>query len=475
MVLVMLLILTSCSLGSPYHLDKSKPVQLTLWHHFIGDQKTAFDTLVAQFNSTEGRDLGIAVTAVSMDNTGDIGDKLLKAANHEIGAPQLPDIATAYPGTALTLYQKGLLAKLAPYFSSKELSAYVDNFLREGYVNNNSGLIILPIAKSVEVLYINDTSYQAFLKDYNEKNPKNKLNEGLLATYDGIEKTADCYYQWTDEKTPQTLGDGKALFGMDSPSNFSIVGYRQLGDDFFIASGKSYRINSGSTAFNRIWSSYTVPMTKGLYAAKSLYRSQDTQTGDILMYTGSTAGATFFPKTVIYSDNTKQNIDLKVLPYPTFSGSHKTVAQQGAGMIVVKSSAQKEYAASVFLKWFTEPARNTEFSVKTGYLPVTKTALEKELPAELAKLKNNADYENIYKVMAASLQMTKGYEFYSYKPFDNSDTLRYNFEDNLIKFAADANKKYQSEIKAGQTSEKALEDYAGESARRSFIQEAAGE
>lgn len=412
-------------------MHKNKPVAITLWHHYLGEQKVAFDSLVSQFNETVGAEKGITVKAYSMDNTGDIHNKLISAATGEPGAAAMPDMAT-YPGTAYTLYNLDKLISIEKYLSKDELSKYVDSFLEEGRLTADSGIIIFPIAKSTETLYLNYTFYRDFLRDYNAKNPTRALSEDLLSTFEGIQKTARAYYEWTDTITPHKANDGKALFGFDAVSNFAVIGFHQLGADLFSINDKTGTIDLHNPAMQKIWDEYYVPMAKGYYGAYSFYRSEDVQTGDLLMFVGSTAGANFFPNTVTFADNTKRDIELKVLPFPVLEGGKKAAVQQGAGVIITKSEPQKEYASSIFLKWLTEPERNVGFVLRTGYLPVTKEAINTTLPAELARVKDDPAYANVTKVIGATLEMMKTHELYTYKPFDNSDVIRYAFEDKFL-------------------------------------------
>jgi multiple sugar transport system substrate-binding protein len=431
----MLFSLTCCGTGIP-KLSKNKPVNIVIWHHYLGEQKVSFDKLVEEFNSTIGAGSGITVKAYSMDNTGDIHTKLLSAANLEPGSTDFPQMATAYPSTAYTLYKMDKLVSLEKYMSKEELDEYIPSFLEEGRLTSDSGTIIFPIAKSTEILYVNHTFYKQFLDEYNNSNPPKKLTEEMLYTFEGIQQTAEAYYNWTDSKTPDVPNDGKALYGCDAASNFAIISFKQLGSDFFITnSDNSGDIDLNNPAMTTFWDSYYVPMVKGHYGAYSFYRSEDVQTGDLLMYTGSTAGASFFPKTVTYSDNTKHAVELKTIPYPSFRNGKKVTVQQGSGVIVAKSTPEKEYASVVFLKWLTEPERNIDFVLKTGYLPVTNSALEM-LENKLSEKKLSELNENVVKVIETTLKMMQTHEFYTYKPFEASDEIRYSFEDKLISFTS---------------------------------------
>ena len=85
------------------------------------------------------------------------------AANNDPGAPELPDITTAYPKTALILAEKDLLVDLNEQFTEEELAKYVPRFIEEGIFDNK--LYVFPTAKSTEVLFVNNTLFNRFAKD----------------------------------------------------------------------------------------------------------------------------------------------------------------------------------------------------------------------------------------------------------------------------------------------------------------------
>ena len=69
----------------------------------------------------------------------------------------MPDIFSTYADTAYAIEKKGKLADHSKYFTKKELSKYVDSYIKEGYLNNDKGLYLLPVAKSTEILLLNKT------------------------------------------------------------------------------------------------------------------------------------------------------------------------------------------------------------------------------------------------------------------------------------------------------------------------------
>jgi len=111
---------------------------------------------------------------------------------------------------------------------------------------------------------------------------------------------------------------------------------------------------------------------------------------------------------VTYSDNSTDNVELMILPYPTFSGGDKLAMQRGSGMIVSKTDEKRAYAAGIFLKWFTSPENNLRFVASTGYLPVTAEAFGDIMTKEIDSIQD----KNIQSLLRTSIKMQAEYDFY---------------------------------------------------------------
>lgn len=156
----------------------------------------------------------------------------------------------------------------------------------------------------------------------------------------------------------------------------------------------------------------------------------------------STAGVSFFSPTVTYADNTSEPAELAILPYPVFEGGKKAAIQRGAGMCVIKSAPEKEYAAAVFLKWFTSPENNLRFVSCTGYLPVTKEAFGEIMSQEIESLSN----DSIKKLLQTARTMQQEYEFYIPPLFDGIDELQMEYESKLRELTADSRTSYLNKL-----------------------------
>ena len=345
---------------------KSDPVTVTVWTYYNGDQLDAFNDLTEKFNDTVGKKDGITVETKSLGTAEDLEQNVLAAVNGEVGASEVPNIFSAYSDTAYTMDQKDMLVDLSDYLTDKEKDEYVEEYLKEGDFSDDGSIKIFPVAKSTELLFLNDTDWQKFAEETGAQYED-------LQTIEGLVETAGKYYNWTDSQTPET-DDGKALFRRDAMANYLLVGAKELGCDIFEVKDGKMTLNFDEDVIRKLWDNYYVPYVKGYFSASGRFRSDDVKTGNVLGYVGSTSSATFFPTEVSDDSGDAHEIKLKVLPCPKFKDGDDYAVQQGAGMVVTKSSEDEVKASIKFLKWFTQSENNIEFSVGSGYLPVTNDA-----------------------------------------------------------------------------------------------------
>ena len=424
LLLLSLCPLSGCtSLKAPYH---SAPVTLTLWHNFGGQMQTTMDELVDDFNNTEGRKQGIILSVTSISGSASIQEKLAMIAADDPGAPDMPDIATCYPHTAIMLADNNLLASLDEQFTQKELSAYLPRFVEEGRLLDGK-LYVFPIAKSTEVLFLNETLFNRF-------SGATGITIDSLSTFEGIAEASLRYYQWTDTQTPDIPNDGKSFYMADSLFNLAQVGMQQLGGNLI----KNESLQLSSPRYRHIWECIYEPAVKGGYAIYDGYSSDLSKTGEIICSIGSTAGILFYGSEIIYPDNTTEQVKYTVLPFPLFKGGEKVAIQRGSGMIVASSTPEKEKAAAVFLKWFTAPEQNLKFVSSTGYLPVTHQAFNNIAEHENSLHKN----ENIKKLLEAAIKVHQEYDFFIPPVFDAYNSLSKKYEQEMKALAKSSREEY---------------------------------
>ena len=401
--------LSGCGTTSP--LNPKEPVTLTMWHNYGGDMQQAMDYLIDQFNSTVGKEQGIVIDVTAISSSSELNKSLTMIVNGDPGAPDMPDIFTGYPKLAIQFWEKGLLTDLDNYFTEDELSAYVEAFVEEGRLSDG-GLYVFPIAKSTEVLYVNQTLFDRFAD-------ATGASADMLSTFEGIAELSQMYYEWSG---------GKQFYAADSWFNFVEVGMARMGGSIF----EGEALSLDGDGFAHIFETVYAPAVEGGIAIYNGYSSDLSKTGDLVCSTGSSAGILFYGDTITYADGTVENVEYSILPYPVFENGTKTALQRGGGLMVAKSEEKKEYAAGVFIKWLTAPEQNMSFVANTGYLPVTRQAFENELSTHM----DTVEDPRIRKMLTSVLAMYEDYSFFTaptYANFDSdSDAFEESFKDLLV-------------------------------------------
>ena len=388
-------ILLLCCTGCSCSINKEgAPTTITVWHVYGGQTDSPLNDLIEEFNQTVGKERQINVQVTSVSNTNTIHELVLAAANKEPGASELPDLFISYPKTVTALQDDSILVDYRDYFSEEELSAFLPDFVEEGMVNDR--LVVLPVAKSTEIMYINKTLFDRFSQ-------ATGVTMEDLNTWEGLYKAAEIYAEWTDAQTPDIPGDAKSLFVHDYYFNYFQVGVESLGEDFFEGDKLAF-----GPELRKAWEPLAQAALKGGIWLKGGYATESIRTGDSIVSVASSASILYYSDVVTYPDNTSEDITIISKPCPVFENGDKLVMQRGAGFCTVRSTPEREQAAVTFLKWLTEPTHNVEFVTKTGYMPVTKEAFENELPKAIEGLESEK-YKSLYQ---AYLDTQRDYQFY---------------------------------------------------------------
>ena len=420
---------------------------ITVWTYYNGDQLESFNKLVDQFNETTGREKGIRVESASQGSMSDLETNVMDAAQGKVGAAAMPNIFSAYADTAYALDQMGMLVDLSQYLTEDERAQYVQGYLDEGDFDGDGSMKIFPVAKSTELMFLNETDWEKFAQAtgavYDD-----------LSTVEGLVATAGAYYDWTDVQTPEP-DDGKALFGRDAMANYMLVGARQLGDTLFEVQDGKMTLNFDKDVARKLWDNYYVPFVKGWFAAIGRFRSDDIKVGNVLAYVGSNSSATFFPAQVMVNDTESYDIDMTVLPSPKFAGGEDVAVQQGAGMVVTAAKEEEVKASVEFLKWFVRAENNIAFSVGSGYLPVTRKANDMQ---EILASGLTLD-DNMQQTLAVAVDTVNGNRLYTPHAFAGGSSARKVLEYGLSDLAAADRETVVQRIAEGQSAAEAEAEF----------------
>ena len=413
--------------------DADNPVTLTMWHVYGSQTKSPLNDAIDEFNDTVGRENGVTINVVSVTRSSAIDKALSASANGEPGAEDLPDLFTAYPRVAEIVGEDKLLC-WNNYFSADELSPFKDEFISEGYFGDN--LLMLPVAKSSEALFLNKTLFDRF-------SAETGVSADTLKTFDGFFETANIYYDWSG---------GQNFTQINDFYNYAYIGMKAYGGEFI----KDGRLNLNDELFEQVW----LPLSKSaIYGGICLddgYAASRWKTVEIISNIGSTADILYQPEMVFYPDNTTENITAVSLPYPVFADNKYAAVHRGGGLFAVKSDDErKNYAAYIFAKWLTAKENNLRFVTSTGYLPVTDEAFA-ELFADTGIVEKES-YRNLYDMMNG---MINSYELYALPLYSGASDIQIRFEQNVKLVLKSAHNQYVERTADGEDKEAVLNELA---------------
>ena len=406
------------------------PVTLNIWHVYGSQTISPLNTLIDEFNRSVGREHGITVNVVSVTSSSAIDEALSASANNEPGAEAMPDLFTAYPRVAEIVGKENLLP-WDDYFTENELSAFHAEFLTEGYFGDR--LLMLPVAKSAEAFFLNQTLFDRFCADTG-------ITSDDLASFEGVFQTARTYYDWSG---------GQSFIQINDYYHYAYVGMKAHGVE--LVRGGTLQLDE--EAFRSIWNPLAEAAIYGGICLDEGYAAARWKTAEVIANTGSTADVLYQPSEVIYPDNTTEAIEAVAYPYPTFTDKDSGVIYRGGGLFAMKSSDERRnQAAVIFAKWLTAEEHNLAFVTNAGYLPVTDNAFD-----ALFSDPNQIEKENYRSVYAAVETMLDSYTFYALPLYDGASETQLDFEANVKAVLKSARNQYVKRIGNGEDPETVME------------------
>ncbi len=428
------IVLSGCS--ETNKLNPDNPVTLTMWHVHGSQTQSALNDTIDNFNNTEGKKRGVIVKVLSVSDSAKIDKALQAAINHEPGAAPLPNLFTAY-ARVYDYFAPGQLLAWDKYFTKEELSQYNQDFLKSGYIDNH--LYMLPIAKSTDILFLNKTGYDRFTA-------ATGLGLDQLNHFETLLSAAHSYYVWSG---------GKDMFQMNDYYNYFLMNMASVDDEFI----KDGRLNVDNQNFERFFRPIARAAISGGLCIATGYSSTRWKTGEIVTDIGSSAGLMYLREYVTYLNNTREDIEMVLLPYPFFGGTKPVLLQRGTDLIALNNKDERyNEAAAIFAKWINQKENSLPFVSTSGYLPAHNDAFEELLnhPDRVEVVK----YRKLYTMMAQHQRnMT-----YLYLPhYKNNYQVQTDFERDIRATFNEQRSRYMSQVPIGTTNEQLLEQLIQES------------
>lgn len=386
-------------------------IRVEFWHYYNDAQKQRLDQLIEEYNSTQGRDKGIVVEAYSQGSIADLTNKIDLVLNGSTNDVEMANIVLAYRDMVVNTVKNhpDRLVELGSVVKEEELRQYNQAYLEEGYIDGR--LYILPVAKSTELLLMNQTRLDEFLG----ANPEYSLAD--MASWEGLEKMAKGYFDWTDGMTPEMAGDGTPFVGVDNLANYFIAMNHAMGSDIYhYDEDGSVVPDLDRDIIKRLFLNYYEPFTKGYYGASGRYRSDDVKQSYLAGYIGSSSSVLYFPAEVADLEGNMVPVASGVYQYPVLEGTQPTAIQQGAGAVVFNRGEEANRASLDFIHWLTID-RGFEMAASMSYMPVDNQPMTKEQEEQI-------DDPRIRMGMRTGLEQSSSYQMVYGFDFENAYDVR---------------------------------------------------
>ena len=346
-------------------------VTITFGHTMGQSLQKVLNEHIVEFNKLYPN---ITITHSSYGGWGDIAGLI----NKEIIAGEQPDIAYCYPDHVAGYNKAWATVTLNELIKSEIEVSRADGttevlgltaeqiedlkaggFYEEGMVYGDGLMYTMPLSKSTEVLYYNKTFFDA-----------NNLT--VPTTWDEME--AMC-------KTLKELDPKCIPLGYDSEDNMFITMCEQMGYGYTSATGDEHYLfnNDDCKTFVkrfRDWYQAGYITTEALYGAytSGLFTELDANVSHSYMCIGSSGGAS-------YQRPENNAFEVGVAPIPQADANNMKVISQGPSLCLLRSENDQEtIAAWLFMKYLvTNEVFQAEFSMTSGYMPVTASAKNNEV------------------------------------------------------------------------------------------------
>jgi len=345
--------------------------EIVFWHVSTKKHYDILTALINEFNETNK--WGITVKEEYAGYYGDIFKKIQAA----IAAGEPPDLAVAYQNQTAVYAKAGAVVPLDDYVSSEkyglsgvDLLDIFPSFLEADRLPEFDGkLMSFPPARSSELMYYNID----WLK---------KLG------YDGPPETWDEFKEMCLKATDPAAGTaGYAI----NPSASTFAGWVwSRGGEIISEDGKTALFNNEQAVEALTFLQELIDAGAAYQIAERYGDQTDFANQKVLFTFGSTAGLPYYKAAIEKSD---APFEWSVAPFP-HSTPDPVVDVYGPSWTVFKTTPEKQLAAWLFIRWFTQPENTAKWAMVANYFPVRQSSID--LPEMKEYLEANPVYAKAF-------------------------------------------------------------------------------
>lgn len=331
-------------------------VRVKLWHGLDGLTAATLNRMA--FDFSQKNEWGIQVDVVSQKNL----SQLVQATDAALRESNQPDIAVALPENAQGWDAQGLVTDLYSYIHHSKLGLSTDEikdipaaFWKQDQIGNKQ--LGLPAARSGRFLFYNVSFAKAL-----------GFTTAPVSADDFHKQACAANASWKADTDLTNDGFGglvieNAMLDIDSPWT-AYAWLRAQGGDVFADGKYAFFAPENQSTLNFLaglrnegcaWLSSATSSTEALAAHKALFVAGSLQS--LRAQRAAFAGLTD---------------QWTVIPFP---GATPAIVTYGPDYVVLKSTAQRQLAAWLFIRWMLSPENQARWARETTLFPARTSAL----------------------------------------------------------------------------------------------------
>ena len=345
-----------------------KPSEITFWHTQTGANLAALDAIVAEFNKSNGKKITVKAETIPGSYTG-----VYQKAMAAIQAGQTPDVAVGYESMAVEYMKAKAIVALDDYAlkGGQALSADDLKDIFPIYIESNkypmfqNKMLTFPFTKSLAVQYWNED----FLKAAGVAKNGQK---GQIMSFDDFKKATTAL--------TKKGADGKAsVYGAHVKIDTSYI------DAFIFANGgEVLDKDQAKVTFNQDAGVQIFEMWAEMVKNGEAYENNkdsayqnDFGAGKVAGFHDTTTGRPWVRKALTADGKEPEKYKWSVGMIPQ-KDPNKPISVLFGGNVVVFDNKDKVRPAAgwEWIKFFTNKDNSAAFPIKTGYMPLRKSAAE---------------------------------------------------------------------------------------------------
>ena len=397
--------------------DTETPITITFYHSMGAGLQEILNDAIEDFNKIYPN---ITVMHESLGDYDGVRDQI----KTEISVGNQPNLAYCYADHVALYNLAGAVQTLDVLindetygYTDEQLADFVPGYYEEGKAFGDGKMYTLPISKSTEVLYYNQSKFEEWAAKYKETGDEN-YNIKVPTTWDEMEETC---------RKIKALEPNCIPLGYDSEANWFITMCEQYGSDYTSATGENFLFdNETNREFVkkfRGWFKDKLVTTQEIYGGytSDLFTGGDdgSVTTRCYMCIGSTGGATYQQPNQI---NGKYEFEVGIASIPQINPEQPKVISQGPSVCIFKKDNPQEVLATwLFAKFLTT---NVDFqaavSMNNGYAPVIQSVKDHPIYADFLASASTANMQ----AYAVKVALDQADAYYSSPAFNGSSVAR---------------------------------------------------